>query len=64
MKASKWVRRSVVADRFAPVFWIVLIVYGIYEIVIGYSLGSIPLVIGVGALLVDTILIVQNRKMK
>ena len=64
MKQTRWERIAVVADRFAPPFWIILIIYGIYEISEDNLLGLIPLIIGAGALIIDTTFIIENRKIK
>tara|TARA_B100001964_G_scaffold215588_1_gene254067 strand:+ start:81 stop:269 length:189 start_codon:yes stop_codon:yes gene_type:complete len=61
---DKWVKKAVVADRFALPFWIILIIYGVYEVGDGNFLGLIPLIIGVGALVIDTIFVLENRKIK
>jgi hypothetical protein len=64
MKETKWERIAVIADRFAIPFWIILIVYGIYEINITNYLGFIPLLIGTGALIIDSIFVIKNRKIR
>ncbi len=64
MKETKWERVAVVADRFALPFWIILIGYGLYEINGGNILGLIPLLIGVGAFIIDAIFVIKNRKVR
>ena len=64
MKKTKWVRIATIADRFALPFWIILIIYGIYEINRGNLLGLIPFIIGAGALIIDTTFVIENRKIK
>lgn len=64
MKEIKWQRIAIIADRFALPFWIILIGYGIYEINTGNFLGLIPLLIGVGAFIIDGIFVLKNRKIR
>ena len=64
MKETKWERIAVIVDRFALPFWIILIIYGIYEISRSNFLGLIPLIIGGGALIIDTTFVIKNRKIK
>ena len=64
MKETKWERIAVIADRFAIPFWIILIIYGVYEISRSNFLGLIPLIIGAGALIIDSTLVIKNRKVK
>jgi|GEM_PF-3917210 len=64
MKETRWERMAVAADRFAIPFWIILVIYGLYEINKGYSLGLIPLIIGLGALIIDTTLVMKNRRIR
>jgi hypothetical protein len=64
MKQTKWTKIAVVADRFALPFWIILIIYGIYEISTRNFLRLIPLFIGTGALVIDTTFVIENRKIK
>ena len=64
MKETKWERIAVIADRFAIPFWIILIIYGAYEINRNNFLGFISLLIGIGALIIDTTFVIKNRKMK
>ena len=64
MKETKWERIAVIADRFAIPFWIILIIYGAYEINRNNFLGFISLLIGIGALIIDTTFIIKNRKIR
>ena len=64
MEQTKWMRITIIADRFALPFWIILISYGIYEMSKGNSSGLIPLIIGTMALIVDTTLVIKNRNIK
>lgn len=61
---KKWVRMAAMADRYAIPFWIILIVYAVYEIANGNPRAWIVLVIGAGALVADSILAIENRKLK
>ena len=58
----KWEKVAVKADKFAIPFWIILIIYGFYEIINGNNLAYIVLIIGCGALIVDLIFVIKNRK--
>jgi len=49
---------------FALPFWIILIIYGIYELSNGNFLALIPLIIGAGALIIDATFVIENRKIK
>ncbi len=64
MKETKWERIAVTADKFALPFWIVLIVYGLYEIRGGNTLGAIPFIIGAGAFIIDFTFVIKNRRVK
>ncbi len=59
---NNWVKVATIADRFAIPFWIILVIYAIYEINIGNKLSWIPLIIGVGGLIIDTTFVIENRK--
>lgn len=64
MKETKWERIATIADRFAIPFWIILIIYGIYEINRDNFLGFIPLLIGLGALIIDGTFVIKNRNIR
>lgn len=64
MKETKWERRAAITDRFALPFWIILVVYGGYELINNNFLGLIPLVIGAGAFVIDTLFVIKNRGIK
>ena len=57
-----WKRIAITADRFALPFWIVLIVYGSYELMHGITLGWIPLLIGAGAFMIDFTFAMNTRR--
>lgn len=60
----KWERIAVNADKFAIFFWIILIIYGLYEIINGNNLAYIVLVIGGCALIIDSIFVIKNINKK
>ena len=61
---KKWERRAIIMDRVALPFWIVLMIYAIYEIVNGNQRAWIILIIIAGAFVIDTTFVVKNRKVK
>jgi hypothetical protein len=60
---NRWVKLATIADRFAIPFWIILIIYSIYEISTGNKLAYLVLVIISGALIIDSIFVIENRKL-
>ena len=61
---KKWERRAIIADRIALPFWIILIVYAIYEIMNGNQRAWIILLVIAGAFVIDTTFVIKNRKVK
>jgi len=53
---------TLLADKVAIPFWIILIIYAVYEITHGNQRAWIVLVIMTGALIIDSALIIKNRK--
>ena len=61
---NKWVRRTIIADRIALPFWIVLILYAIYEIINGNQRAWIILLVIACAFAIDATFVIKNRKIK
>ena len=55
---------ALIADKVAIPFWIILIGYAIYEITHGNPRAWIVLIIILGAFIIDSTLIIKNRKKK
>jgi len=50
-----------IADEIALPFWVILIIYSIYEITYGHPSAWIVLIIICGAFVIDSSLVVQNK---
>jgi len=55
---------AIVLDRIAIPFWVILIIYAIYELSLGISRAWIILIIIGAALILDLISVIKNRKNK
>lgn len=61
---SRWSNLAVKADRIAIPFWIILIIYAIWQIKIGNTSAWLVLAIISAAFIIDCTLIIKNKKIK